>query len=80
MYIFSLYSGILYQLPDHFFSVLDDGQLPLKNKPNLCKKCCQRGYTGFNTTTYTYSICKCVEKNTDHDRIRLKYNIQSKSV
>lgn len=73
MYIYSLYSGIIYQLPDHFYSSLDDGQMPLTQIPKLCNKCAQRGYAGFNTTTHMYNMCKCVEKHLNYDKIKSKF-------
>lgn len=80
MFVYSLYSGVLYQVPDHFFITLDDGQLPLKKEPTLCKKCSYRGYTGFNTFTYTYVVCKCVDRHTDIDKVKNKFNIKPQSV
>lgn len=78
--IFSIHSGLYYQVPENHFNMLDGGQIPLKKTPANCKICYSRGYTGFNSQSFTYSICKCVEKNTDYDRIKLKFNIQSTSV
>jgi hypothetical protein len=78
--VYSIYSGIYYQIVEEQFEKLDEGQIPLRKSPTSCKTCYSRGYIGFNPQTFTYKICKCVEKNIDYNKIKSKFNLQAKSV
>ena len=78
--VYSMYSGLYYTVPEDHFAMLDGGQVPLKKGPQSCKTCHSRGYIGFDSKNYIYSVCKCVGKNTDKDMIRSKFNIQLNSV
>lgn len=80
IYVFSVYTGMVYDIPEEQFNLLDDGQLPLKDKPKACKKCYDRRYMGFSKTTYTYMPCLCVSKIADLAKVRSKYNIDTTSV
>jgi len=74
--IFSVYSGIYYQIPESMFKLLDDGQLPLMSQPKVCKKCFSRGYSGFSTEKYAYLPCVCVQKNIDKDCLKEKFSVK----
>jgi len=74
--VYSVYSGLYYQVSRDFFILLDDGQLPLLSPPKACKKCYNRGYIGFSQN-YMYLICTCIQKNIDQNCLRSKFQLQS---
>ena len=77
--IFSIYSGLLYQIPLELFWKADDGQLPLTSS-KTCKKCLNRGYIGFSNDSFMYLACTCVQKNIDQERLKMKFNILTQRV
>ena len=76
IFIFSIYSGLLYSVGEEEFSLLDDGQIPLTKKPSNCKKCYSRGYIGFNVDKVMYMPCTCIHKVTDSSRVHAKFNVK----
>jgi hypothetical protein len=77
--IFSVYSGIIYDIYPEEFALLDDGQIPLTKRPSSCNKCYSRGYSGFNTDKLYYTPCTCINKIVDSARVSAKFNVQSQS-
>ena len=76
--IYSIYSGICYNIEEKFLSLLDDGQMTLKPLAlKDCKKCYSRRYIGFDTQKFVYTPCTCILKNADLNSIKEKFNIQS---
>lgn len=75
MHIYSIYSGISYEVEDNMFDLLDDGQVPLIKPPKYCNKCYSRGYVGFSSVDCKYLLCKCIQKNADNNRIKSKFNL-----
>jgi hypothetical protein len=75
--IYSVFSGVFYEILEKDIKLLDIGQLPLTKKPsNSCKKCLGRGNCGREQKTFAYAICNCVRKNIDFEYIKsLKTNI-----
>ena len=73
---YSVYSGVIYQTDSKFYSLLDEGQLPLTKKPKKCNYCHGRGYIGFSTSSYTYPPCNCIKRVIDNDSIKSKFNIK----
>jgi hypothetical protein len=69
--IYSVFSGIFYEVLTKDVELLNIGQIPLKKYPNTsCKKCYGRGHIGRDNQTYAYNICNCVRKNIDFDIIK----------
>lgn len=80
IFIFSIYSGLIYSIKEEEFTLLDDGQLPLTKKPSSCKKCYSRRYVGFNSDKVMYVPCTCIHRIVDSSRVHTKFNIKSSSV
>jgi hypothetical protein len=79
--IFSIYTGSFYEIEEDKFPILDDGQIPLLPGFEPCRKCYERGYTGFSSTNYMYIPCKCVNgKYLDKEKINKKFNIEEQNV
>ncbi len=69
--IYSVYSGMFFEVPEKDVKHLDAGQIPLiKNPTTSCKKCYGRGHLGRDQISFAYQICKCVRKNIDFDLIK----------
>jgi len=67
---FSAFSGKLYECLTDDLHLLNEGQIPLKDKPrNGCKKCYGRGYIGKNQTNLVYDVCLCLRKQINFDII-----------
>jgi hypothetical protein len=63
-----LFNSTYYSIFADDFKLLSEGQLPLKKKPSSsCKKCYGRGYSGKNTTDFTYIPCSCLKKQINVD-------------
>lgn len=75
IHIYSIYSGLCYEIEESLFNLLDDGQLPLLQAPVYCNKCYKRGYVGFSSAEHKYFPCKCIQKIADNNRIKQKFNI-----
>ena len=76
--IYSIYSGICYNIEEKLVTYLDDGQLTLKVLIlKDCKKCYNRRYMGFDIQKFVYTPCSCIIKNADLHSIKEKFNIQS---
>jgi hypothetical protein len=73
-YIFSLTTGSIYTIQKDELDKLDDLQIPLLSIPSSsCKKCYGRLYTGYNTVTKNYVLCKgCLRKYADMEYIKNK--------
>lgn len=69
-HIFSVFSGTFYDVPEDDVKILDDGQIPLNDKPKKCSKCYNRGYVGRDKNTLVYQICSCIRKNIDFSLIK----------
>jgi hypothetical protein len=70
IWCFSAFSGKMYEVLEEDTIHLNEGQIPLKNKPRLgCKKCYGRGYVGKNQTNMAYEICYCLQKQINFDII-----------
>ena len=52
MWMYSIFSGTFYEIPESDFPLMDIGQLPLTKKPNNCSKCHDRGHMGRDTKTF----------------------------
>jgi hypothetical protein len=70
-FIYSVFSGTYYSIPEKDFSLLNQGQIPLIKKPkNSCKKCFGRGHCGRDSSNFTFILCNCIKKNIDFDLIK----------
>lgn len=71
IWVYSVFSGILYELPEKDIKLLDIGQLPLKKRPNTsCKKCYGKYDIGRDTQNYAYVPCSCLRKVIDFDILK----------
>lgn len=68
-WFFSVTSGEVYELPVDEAHLLDNKQIPLKEKPPAkCNKCYGLFYTNYYITGGYYLICKkCGKKCIDYD-------------
>lgn len=67
----SAYSGEIYYIPEDEEKNLDEGQIPLLQKPKEnCNKCYGRGFTDKNIITGFYSICKCMRNRIDYNKLK----------
>jgi len=65
---FSVFSGEVYDLQEEYTKVLDCGQLKITDNPKSnCKRCHGRGFTGRDSSTGHYSMCRCVLRNASDD-------------
>jgi len=65
-YIYSVFSGTIYQVPEKDLKILDVAQIPLQKLPNKsCSKCYGRGYKGRDAENYAYYACTCIQKVAD---------------
>ena len=65
---FSVFSGEVYDLDEQYTGYLDCGQLKITDQPkNNCKRCHGRGFTGKNTKSGHYDVCRCVLRNATDD-------------
>ena len=77
-WVYSVFSGTLYEVLEEDLKHLDVGQLPLKDLPrSSCKKCYQRFSDGRDATNYTYSPCSCLRKLVDVDIIKSLENFRT---
>ena len=66
-FIYSVFSGTIYQVPEKDIKILDIGQIALlKQPPNNCKKCYGRGYSGRDSDNFAYYGCTCIRKIVDN--------------
>jgi len=75
LYVFSPYSGLLFFVNKTEFNFLDDGVIPLKEKPKRCKKCYDRFFTGYDPMQCIYQPCRCLSKFVDFDLLPNKLEI-----
>lgn len=69
--VYSVFSGILYEVSDKDLKLLDNGQMPLKKKPSTsCKKCYGKYDIGRDIQNYTYVPCLCLRKVIDFDILK----------
>jgi len=73
--IYSVFSGTFYEVPEKDIKLLDDGQIPLLEKPRNCSKCYNRGYIGRDKNTLVYEICNCIKKKIDISLIKDLHNL-----
>jgi|TARA_R110002050_G_scaffold10373_5_gene35468 hypothetical protein len=65
---FSVFSGAVYDLKEEYTNYLDCGQLKITDDPkNNCKRCHGRGFTGRNSESGHYDMCRCVLRNADDE-------------
>jgi hypothetical protein len=65
---YNLFNANYYNILLNDFNLLPEGQIPLNKKPSTsCKKCYGRGYSGKNTTDFTYIPCLCLKKQINVD-------------
>jgi hypothetical protein len=77
VWIYSVFSGTLYQLPEKDISLLDIGQLPLLKKPNTsCKKCYGKMDLGRDAQNYAYVPCSCLRKVINFDILKSLESVQ----
>lgn len=70
-YIYSVFSGTYYEVPEKDIPLLNIGQLPLVKKPSIsCKKCYGKGHNGRDITNFAYQVCSCVRKNIDFSIVK----------
>jgi hypothetical protein len=70
---FSIFSGIYFEIPESYVQHMDCGQIPIEEFPKEnCKSCYGRGYTGIDTKTGHYSICKCLLATVKPERVIYK--------
>jgi hypothetical protein len=70
-FIYSAFSGTFYSIPEKDFPLLNQGQIPLLNKPKQnCKKCFGRGHCGRDSNNFTFTVCNCIKKNIDFNLIK----------
>ena len=72
--VYSIYTGIIYDIDESSYNLLDDGQIPLLSNFKACKKCYEKGYTSFSITSYIYIPCKCV-KNKFIDKVKIQQKL-----
>ena len=67
VFVFSVFSGTIQEVPESFKLNLGLGQLPLLQRPKInCKKCHGRFFTGREVNNLTYIPCKCVAKQINY--------------
>lgn len=60
---YSIFSGMIYEVFDQEVKNLDEGQVPLKKRPNdSCKHCYGRGFASYDREKGVYPICRCMRK------------------
>lgn len=60
---YSIFSGIIYEVFDQEVPNLDEGQVPLKQRPKpSCSTCYGRGYNSHDKAKGIYPICRCMRK------------------
>lgn len=63
---YSIFSGLVYEVPADEVAVLDEGQIPLISRPKpSCNKCYGRGFESFDPKRSIYSACRCLRKCID---------------
>ena len=78
IYIYSVFSGTIYDVLESDVKHLDVGQIPLnKNPSNSCKKCYGRYNLGRNLQNYAYTPCSCLRKVVNVDIVRNLENFRS---
>jgi len=76
IWIYSVFSGTLYELLESDIKLLDIGQLPLKKKPpTSCKKCYGKYELGRDVQNYAYIPCSCLRKVVNFDILKSLENI-----
>jgi hypothetical protein len=69
--VYSVFSGIIYDVLESDVKLLDVGQIPLtKYPPSNCKKCYGRHNRGRNQQDYCYPPCSCLRKVVNVDIVR----------
>jgi hypothetical protein len=70
-YVYSVFSGTLYEILNEDIKYLDEGQLPLNQKPKTnCKKCYGRFNIGRDSQNFSYYPCSCLRKLVNVDIIK----------
>lgn len=59
---YSIFSGTIYEVFDSEVVNLDEGQIPLKKRPQSSCKCFGRGYEYHDKEKGIYPICRCMRK------------------
>jgi len=71
----SIFSGEIYSIPEDEIANLDEGQVPLTQKPKEnCRKCYGRGWIDKNIKNGIYSICRCMKTRIDFSALEKKKN------
>lgn len=66
-YYFSLVTGEIVKILADEVAILENYQIPLRKKPNTCKKCYNRCYSKYDDFNQAYIPCKCVTNAIDND-------------
>jgi hypothetical protein len=63
-YIYNVYSGECYSILEYELKNVQEGEIPIRQKPKTsCKKCYGRGYIGRDSTKHIFQPCpNCIEK------------------
>jgi len=76
IWVYSVFSGTLYELLNSDIKLLDIGQIPLKKKPQTnCKKCYGKYDLGRDAQNYAYIPCSCLRKIINFDILKSLENI-----
>jgi len=79
--LFSVHSGLVYELDEKYTKTLDNGQLEITNLPkSSCKKCYGRGYIHRNIKTGHYNMCSCCLRDADEEFLRNAAELQLEDV
>ena len=71
IYVYSVFSGTVYEVLDEDVKYLDEGQLPLTRIPNTnCKKCYGKFNVGRDSQNLSFFPCSCLRKAVNLDIIR----------
>lgn len=76
-YVYSVFSGTLYEIINDDIKYLDEGQLPLTKKPNTnCKKCHGRFNVGRDSQNLSFFPCSCLRKIVNVDIVKSLENFR----
>jgi hypothetical protein len=70
IFMYSVFSGTFYTIPEKDASLMPPGHYPLKSPPKNCKKCYNRGHLGRNLENLIHPPCSCVTKNLNLDILK----------
>jgi hypothetical protein len=77
VYAYSIFSGTVYEILEDDVKYLDEGQLPLTQKPkDNCKKCYGRLNVGRDSQNLSFFPCSCLKKIVNVDIVRSLENFR----